>query len=101
MAKKVTKGNAEKVLAGVKKLFKAYTDGGNDGPVLVKDWDWVGGPPVPWAIIWEGGPYEWSYLVPNGGIDQEFGLKFGPIDVPDGVYIEHETSWAIGIYPTD
>jgi hypothetical protein len=89
------KRDAEKALNAVKRTFKGWYDGPEDGPQLVKDWDWVG--PTPYAIVWEGGPYDWAMLASGGGRD-EVGAKVEPIRV-DGVFLEPVTGWALGVYP--
>lgn len=106
----VRKRDADKVLAAVKKKFKAYLDLGT-GPVLLKDWDWTAGGPVPYAIVWEGGPYDWAVTFNSDDVDEElaalgaeFGLTFGPSPIPvlpDAVYTEPVTGWALGIYPSN
>ena len=105
----VKKADADKVFAAVKKKYKAYLDGGGDAPLLVKDWDWTGGPPIPYAIVWEGGPYEWAIGFTSDDVDEElailgaeFGIEFGPAPVPvlpDTVFTEPVTGWALGVYP--
>jgi hypothetical protein len=98
---KVTKRQAEQVLARVRSQFKVWLPKGAEGPVLRKDWDWGYGP-VPYAITWEGGPYDWAALSTAGGRDEEFGFKVEPITYEQqrelGVFLEPYTSWALGIY---
>jgi hypothetical protein len=113
---RVTKREAERVLAAVKRAFPAYLDkGGKYGPKLVKDWDWgwTTSHVYEWAIIWEEGPYEWTYNFPEGGVDEELTAELHTIvpdakpittkavELPDGVWTEPITSWAIAIYPKD
>ena len=97
---KVTKRDAEKVLAAVRKQFSAYVKGGSDldQPMLIKDWDFFGHGAVPYAIVWEGGPYEWAHLV-GGGVDEEFGFRYESAPIPDNVYVEPYTSYVLAIYP--
>jgi len=69
-------------------------------PEIRMDFDWLGHGGHP-SIIWEdGGPYEWAYLFPFGGRDEEFGGVVKDVSdmLPKGWYAEAITSWAIGIY---
>lgn len=99
---KVTKAQAEKVLRAVKTQAKPWVDAGGDGPILVKDFDWAG-VTAPWAVVWEGGPYDWAILFPYGGIEEEFGFRMRDVSplVPKEVFVEAAASWALGIYPAD
>ena len=120
---KATRREAEAVLTALKRSYgwtpatdadwhDAYGD-----PELVENWDW-GWTTVNtyrWAIVWEGGPYEWTYLFPGGGFDEEMynlAFEFGKetarrlatkpgAELPDGVWTEAITSWAIAIYPKE
>lgn len=104
MAVKVRKADAVKVLAAVKKAFAGALPANDPdnlyGPKLVKDWDWTGSGPAPYAIIWEGGPYDWAVYFPYGGIDPEFGSKIADVssEVPKDVFCEAVTGWALGLY---
>lgn len=97
----VRKADAEKVLAAVRRQFRANIQAGFTGPILVKDWEpYYGGSPVPYAVVWEdGSPYEWAYLFPHGGIEEEFGMLVKPVAIPDSVYVEPCVSFIVGIYP--
>lgn len=95
----VTKADAEKVLAAVRRQFAVWaTD--EPGPKLVKDYDYLGGGnAAPYAIVWEdGSPYEWCHLFPYGGIEEEFGFKVKPVEIPDTVHVEPILSFILGIY---
>lgn len=99
--KNPTKRQAEKVLTAVKKAFAPWLDKDGNGPVLKENWDWFGhGNPTRWSIVWEEGPYQWTYLFPFGGRDEEFGFKIADVSdaIPAGFYAEAETGWAIGLY---
>jgi hypothetical protein len=97
--KRVTKAEATKTLNAVKRMFRSYIDG-DYGPKLVKNWEWNSH--YDWAIVWEeGSPYNWTYLFPFGGIDEEFGFNHAAVDLPDDVWTEPITGWAIAIYPRD
>lgn len=114
--KRVTKAEATKTLNAVKRMFKAYIDG-NNGPTLIKDWEW-GWTTInryDWAIVWEEGPFEWTYRFPGGGFDEEMfhlAREFGDdharrlatrpgVELPEGVWTEAITSWATAIHPKD
>lgn len=97
---KVTRREAEQVLAAVKRQCKTWLGEGSTPPVLRENWSWTG-PTYAWAIIWEEGPYEWTYLFPHGGIEEEFGFNLKAVNLPAGVWTEAITSWAIAIYPKD
>ncbi|RLE16365.1 MAG: hypothetical protein DRJ50_15140, partial [Actinobacteria bacterium] len=79
----VTKAQAEKCLAAVKDRYKAWLGDGADEPVLRMKFDWFGDPGP--AIVWEGGPYEWTMLV-YGGIEEEFGFKLEAVEFPKTVF---------------
>lgn len=91
------KRDADKVLRLVRDRFKGWFDGPEDGPELRKDWDFLGTGPTPYAIVWEGGPYDWAMLATGGGRG-EFGFEVEPVKV-DGVFLEPITGWALGVYP--
>jgi hypothetical protein len=95
---KVTKRQAEQVLAAVKRQFRAWLSAdGSNSPVLIMDWDWLGYGPCP-SIVWEGGPYDWTMYFPGGGIEEEFGTTVKPVTVPKGIWTEPMTMFAISIY---
>lgn len=99
MTTKVTKRQAEKVLASIKRQWKTYLDAGYEPPVLIMDWDWFGDGGGRPAIIWEGGPFEWALFANFGGKD-EFGFDVAEADYDrDEVFVEPLTTWALGIYP--
>ena len=80
----VTKAKAEKVLSEVKKAYFAKHYSELDQPKLVKDWSFLDCGKVPYAIIWEGGPYQWTYEASE------------KVQVP-GVYVEPYTTWSLAI----
>ena len=80
MTVEITKKQAEKVFAELKKKYKwAITEGCQ--PILIKNFEWSAGV-VPYAIVWEGGPYEWVH---------EFRTQV------EGIYTEAYTGWAASI----
>lgn len=96
----VRKADADKVLAAVRRQFAGWIEPGDpaSGPTLVKDFDWDCGV-APYAVVWEGGPYEWPMLAGEGGVDEEFGFKIKAVEFPKTVFVEPYTGWALGIYP--
>jgi hypothetical protein len=95
----VTKRQAEQAFNQIKKQFAAFIEPDDKyGPQLVKDWDWLDSGPTPWAIVWEGGPYDWAHLAEVGGTT-EFGTKIPAAKAwPKDTFAEPVTGWAIGIY---
>lgn len=92
-------GQARKVLAAVRKQLAGAILPGDAGPQLLMDWQWTASTPPHPAIVWEEGPYEWAYLFPHGGIEEEFGTRVKDVSssLPAGVWCEPDTSWAIAI----
>lgn len=95
----VTKRQAEQAFAQVKTQFAASINPDDKyGPKLIKDWDWLDSGPTRWAIVWEGGPYEWALLAQTGGTS-EYGTKIPAAkNWPAGTFSEAVTGWAIGIH---
>lgn len=56
------------------------------GPVLVRDFA-LWGEPTDWAIVFEGGPFEWV-LFP----------KLDKVPMPDGLFMEPMCSFALAIH---
>lgn len=54
-----------------------------------------------WDIIWEEGPFQWPYLFPFGGIEEEFGFRLKDVssDLPDHVMVEAKNHYSITLYP--
>jgi len=96
---KVTKRDAERVLAAVKKAYGAWIMEGDRGPVLMKDYA-AWNSPAPYAVVWEEGPFEWTFNFPFGGIEEEFGSNVADVSaaIPKAVFCEAMTSWCLGIY---
>lgn len=95
------------------KTLTTFADGApkpeNPQPKLVQNFAWNGGE-VPWAIVWEEGPFEWAYNAMGGGVDEEMaamlaaegiegGGKVDAVDPVPGVRTEPYTTWALAIYP--
>ena len=81
-------------LAGVRDRFSAWITTFEDGPKLAPNTN--GGPG--YSIVWEGGPYEWTYLASMGGRD-DFGHEVEPCEVPAGFYLEPVNGWSLNVYP--
>lgn len=96
MSQHVTERQAEAVLRAVRKRFKPWIDAGDEGPTLSMDWDWPHRPTP--TILWEGGPYQWALLDPGGDIEEEFGTKVPPLELPAGVRTEPYNGVALCIY---
>jgi hypothetical protein len=108
----VTKRQAEQVLAAVRRTFAGYCDPERPeaGPTLVMDAD-LGWGPRP-TILWEEGPYEWTFRFPGGGVDEELTIMMQefkpgaiahtkPAQLPVGVRTEATTSYALALYRED
>jgi hypothetical protein len=98
----VTNADMEKVLATIVKQIPWALDAKNSSPKIVMDFDYFGRGSTP-AIVWEEGPFEWTYTFPYGGIDGEFGFSVADVSgyIPEGLFIEPITSWAVGVYVSD
>lgn len=71
---------AKRALESVKKQFRDYIGAGYPEPELIQDYGTVftanGGANIhemttSWAIVWEEGPHQWTYMCPEGGYDEE------------------------------
>jgi hypothetical protein len=56
------------------------------GPVLVRDFA-LWGEAVPWAVVFEGGPFEWVML-----------REVDAVPMPDGLFMEPLCSFAMAIH---
>ncbi len=60
------------------------------GPILVADFEgWYS--TNDWAVLWEGGPEDWSILSGYGADNRP--------DYPAGVFAERINGYALGLYP--
>lgn len=85
---KVTKAQAEQVMAEVREFHRHILSDGGEGDLrLVQGWDYPD-QPRDWAIVWEEGPYAWAY---------EFTRHHNAM--PDRPFTEPYDGWAICIYP--
>ena len=97
----ITRRDAEKALAALTAQAGAWIDGNGVAPKIVENFDWLGsGHPAPFAIVWEEGPYNWTYLFPFGGIEEEFGFRLPDVSdqLPGHLFAEAITGWAVGLY---
>jgi hypothetical protein len=92
-----SKAIAEKVFQDVLKYWDVKEDKVN-GPYLKEglETDWN---TVPFAIVWEGAPYDWGLIMSFGSYDSERVPGKRPLEMPAGFYLENIYSWAVGIYP--
>lgn len=88
--KKITAAQARQTFRQVQVAFDC--DDPNYGPALIMDFDWFGHGPAP-AIVWEGGPEEWTRVF----CDQQYEHR----TVNAKVFIEPQTAWALGMYRDD
>lgn len=106
---RITKADAEKtvnaLIRSLGRSRKAVLDAYGSLPELRRDWEWgwTTSHTYDWAIVWEEGPYEWAYLFPHGGIEEEFGFRIPDVSdrVPGTVFVEAITSWAVSLSPND
>ena len=68
-----------------------------EGPVLCRDFE-LWSSTTAWAIVWEGGPYDWPQLFPGGGTDEEYGLRWPEVKLAANVWTEAITGYALGLY---
>ena len=85
MTHNVTIEQAELVLAELKRKYAADVYG--DSMQIIEDFSW-GSSTVPFAIIWEEGPYAWA-------MTESWEIKV------DGVVLEPYTTWALSIHTLD
>lgn len=78
MTQRVSKRQAESATRAIGKAFGASE---RNGPTLVKDYEGLYGV-YNYAILWEGGPFEWTYLL-QGGFDEELFSMIYPEFEPD------------------
>ena len=92
----VTRKDVEKVVAAIGRQIPSAKDEGY-GPLIGED-DRQG-----WTIIWEEGPFQWTYLFPHGGIEEEFGTKLEDVsaDLPAGIWAEAINHYSIGVRGDD
>ena len=83
------------VLRAVRKAFSSFEDASGVPPKIVDHGD------EGTFVMWEEGPYEWTYCFPNGGRISEYGYTFEVPDVshliPKGVYAEAQNHYSVAI----
>ncbi|MER6176675.1 hypothetical protein [Streptosporangium sp. NPDC001681] len=89
----VTDAQAEQVRKAIAIAFDAHPD--YEPTLMEEGWDDRTGRVIDWVNC----HFEWSYYVPDGGIDWESGHEFPPITLPDGVRIEAINHYSIAVYP--
>lgn len=100
MAKNLTRAKAEKALAQIEKQFgvTAAEKAAGYGPTLMENFE-GNYDTYRWAIVWEGGPYEWTY----GAFEAhtgEYGRMEG-VTRPAKVYAEAINHYALALYRDD
>lgn len=114
---KITLHHANQVRNAVERQFKAYVLGMESRPSLHGNYTGVGvgefAEPVPFALVWEDGPFEWALNAFTDHVDEEltellweFDRELPPaqvaaVDIPDGVTVEPLTSFVLAIYPRE
>lgn len=93
MAKNLTKKQAEAALKKVEKWMEPWTKGAGDKPKLYPPGFHTTG----WSIAYEGGPWDWTYLI-GGGVEEEFGFKMPPITFGKHVFAEPVNNCILGLY---
>ena len=88
MSKSVTKAQGQKVLKAVLKAFPAYID---TPPTLSEDGQ---------EVVWEEGPFQWTYSFPYGGRDEEFGGTIKDVSdlLPAEVEAQANTHYSVSLY---
>ena len=79
----ITKRDAERYCALVRKRFASWIDAGYAGPKAIEDWDGHGH----WGICWDDGPYDWAYYGSTGSFgyeerEPEFGIRLPIVPIP-------------------
>lgn len=94
------KAVSNKALTAIRRRFSAWITTFDDGPKLVSfnetnnenTTNRTG-----YSIVWEGGPYKWTYLAAFGGFD-DFGFEVEPVEAPAGFYLEPVNHWSLNVY---
>lgn len=97
----VTKRDANRVVKAIEKKFSSYIAAGYSRPQLFEDWDGKD-----FVIMWEEGPFEWSYQPINDEtIDDElsslagYAVKVPAVKLPDNVLVEPINHYSVALYP--
>lgn len=97
----VTKRDANRVLAAIKKKFSSYIAAGYSGPRLFENWDGKR-----FVISWEEGPFEWTYQpIDDETIDDELSslaghaVRMPAVKLPDNVLVEPINHYSVALYP--
>jgi hypothetical protein len=108
--RRVTREQAEAVLHAVRQQYGAWLSDDSAGPELRRDWDGRD-----WVVLWEEGPYEWSYaalqehvepemyeLAVEAGATAEQARRTALLKearLPDGVWVEAVNHYSLAVYP--
>lgn len=120
--KTVTVQQANAVRNAVMTQFKTYVKVMETRPALYTNYDGFGvsehADPVPWALLWEEGPFEWALNAFTEHVDEEVLAEVKSVlaiddsaarkvatrravEVPSGVTVEPLTSFILAIYPSE
>jgi hypothetical protein len=97
MPSKLTKTAARKALAAIRAQFDVDV---HTGPLLVQDYESMSGSRCDWALVWEEGPYEWTY----GAFEAhttESGYRIEGVARPARVFAEAVNHFVLGLYRDD
>lgn len=70
-------------------VFNSVVAKYGEGAELIEDWTWSSHMGKNWAIVWEGGPYDWTI---------EFSEWYNWQDVGSPVFVEPYSGWALSIW---
>jgi hypothetical protein len=96
--KPITRATALAALSAIRKQFGVGAS--EIGPTLVKNYESMSGSTVPYAIVWEEGPYDWAIDAFERSVT-EFGHKLEGVTRPAGLYAEAINGYALGLYRDD
>jgi hypothetical protein len=116
MAQRVTKKQAEKVRAAVKRQFAAWLNPASEwGEPKLYPGSHEGMSDRYWVIIWEEGPFEWAIkafnesvdeevfeLARDAGMDRRKAVEVAMVELPPrptDVFVEPVNGHTLGIYP--
>lgn len=105
MRKTITARDAEAYRNLVMIRFASWIEADYDEPKVIANWDGDGH----FAVVWDGGPYEWAYYGTTGSFayaerEPEYGIRLPIVKVPDSlshVFSEPHNSQVVVLYLED